>query len=272
MGPSNSPPLEVAPKSLAPPFHACDLRPFCAQCGDLDVDFGAPNRQALVSDILRRCVRDGAGREVPIGVCWALPIGRRLEALLDLVALSDNRAFTAAFPCSGCGQTLESELSLSDLIEHQRRLVKGGPVAVRVANAVLELKLPTGDDLRRWEAAPVDETRMIRELVVDRDAGDRVLGQGEIPDAWRAAVDDAMASADPLVDFRLLSSCPDCGAETEIGFDLQRFALERLEQRQRRLLDEIHLIASAYHWSEAELVALTPVRRAQYLARIRKGL
>ena len=51
-----------------------------------------------------------------------------------------------------------------------------------------------------------------------------------------------------------------------MAVDLEMAGLEALFQEQTRVLDEIHLLARAYHWTESEVLAVSPQRRAFYLA------
>jgi hypothetical protein len=77
-----------------------------------------------------------------------------------------------------------------------------------------------------------------------------------------------LAERDPLVALSLSCPCPACGAGNEISIDLEAVALARLERRRSCLLHEIHALASRYGWTEAEILALPPARRAHYLALI----
>ena len=71
---------------------------------------------------------------------------------------------------------------------------------------------------------------------------------------------------DPLVDFTVSCCCPACGAPNEVAVDLEALALTSLLGRQRALLQEVHRFASRYGWTESEVLALPPARRARYLA------
>jgi hypothetical protein len=79
-----------------------------------------------------------------------------------------------------------------------------------------------------------------------------------------------MTELDPVVAFRLLSRCPFCEEENHYEIDLERLALARLHEAQRRLIEVIHGLAAHYHWSEREVLLLPPWRRARYLALIEK--
>jgi hypothetical protein len=48
--------------------------------------------------------------------------------------------------------------------------------------------------------------------------------------------------------------------------DVAALTLARLAAVQRRTIEEVHVLARRYHWSEAEVLAVPPRRRARYLA------
>jgi hypothetical protein len=50
--------------------------------------------------------------------------------------------------------------------------------------------------------------------------------------------------------------------------DLEALALVRLRAVQRKLVDAVHRLALAYHWTETEILALPSWRRERYLALI----
>jgi len=82
---------------------------------------------------------------------------------------------------------------------------------------------------------------------------------------------DALAAADPLVHFTVACRCPACGAPNEVDVDLETIALATLLARQRTLLHDVHMLASNYGWTEPEVLAVPPARRARYIALIEDG-
>ena len=74
-----------------------------------------------------------------------------------------------------------------------------------------------------------------------------------------------MAVADPLAEIRLALCCPSCGDESTETIEIVSFLWGEIEARGKRLLTEVHAIAAAYGWTEAEALALSPARRAFYL-------
>jgi hypothetical protein len=187
-----------------------------------------------------------------------------------LTSLASNEPLSLTSRCGGCRESLDMDLAIAELIAYHEQRRTSAPIEVPLDGRVARLRLPTGEDQARWARlasadARAATTAVLRDLAEDAD---RALLPLEIPPEWVEAAEEALAGADPLVDFRLLARCPECGAEQQIEIDLAAHALERLARAQEQLLDELHRLALAYHWSERELLSLSPRRRAQYLARL----
>ena len=73
-----------------------------------------------------------------------------------------------------------------------------------------------------------------------------------------SALDDVAADVGTLV----VTGCPECGAEHVVAVD--PFGLNAL--RGGHLYREVHALASRYHWSEADILALPRARRRLYLS------
>ena len=86
-----------------------------------------------------------------------------------------------------------------------------------------------------------------------------------LPAAVLQAVAAAMAAADPQGDVELALRCPACGHVWPAAFDIGSFFWAEVDAWARVLLSEIHTLASAYGWREADVLALSPWRRRCYL-------
>lgn len=85
---------------------------------------------------------------------------------------------------------------------------------------------------------------------------------------FRARAQAALLEADPALKLDLALSCAACGAEQVHMFDVAGFVWARLEQAARRLVRDVAKLARHYGWSEAEITAMSPARRAIYLREI----
>ena len=79
------------------------------------------------------------------------------------------------------------------------------------------------------------------------------------------AAGEALAQADPMADLRLGLTCVACGHAWQSPFDTASFLWTELDAWAARILREVHTLASAYGWTERDILSLSPGRRAQYL-------
>lgn len=229
------------------------------EASDLDVDFSEADRPALVTGVLTRCCP-----QPDSGYWWRQPVGARTAALLRLVTMTDGCVdvpMRSTCMDTACGKEFEFALPLGALPE-------AGPVmeSLRVSlsgGRTITLRLPTGENLRQWRMArPATRSQavgmMLGTLLLEGDAGP----------ADEAELSAALAALDPLVDFTVACPCPDCGVLNEVVLDLEALALSRLAARHTALLTQVHRCATQYGWTEAQVLAVPPARRARYLALI----
>ncbi|MFE6990250.1 hypothetical protein ACFVFN_19020, partial [Streptomyces pharetrae] len=76
---------------------------------------------------------------------------------------------------------------------------------------------------------------------------------------------EAAEAADPAADVTLNVACPECGRATRAELDIASYLWTELDAWARDLLLDVHLLATAYGWSEPEILALSPLRRRYYL-------
>lgn len=253
--------------------HAIDsltFRPFGIAENDLDVDFSQPSLPALVTDILECCATAGNGKCPERNLLWQLQVGTRIECLLRIINLSGAFAAPFALRCrnSVCGEPLEVELSLDDLLSLQNEA--SDLLTVPCGEQTLWLRKPSGADQLEWAGRRFEDeltatTAMVQALIV-RDDESRAAGRPVLlTDESVALVDRAMQDGDSLVNFSLELVCPHCESHSEFEIDLQALAIERLEHCQRSLLATVHRLAKHYHWSEQQIFAVPAWRRTHYL-------
>jgi hypothetical protein len=234
------------------------MRPF-GRPADLEVDFGAADRPGLVTSVLAQCAEESDPAH-----WWSQPVGARTAALLRLVAATEAReTATLQARCVGaaCGELFEFELPLRGLPGED---AGNEPIRVRLDETrSLTLRRPTGSDLRRWrEARPASRADALRAMF------DALVLDGRVESADEPMLAASIEAVDPLVSFGVACVCPACGAASEVPVDLEALALGRLAAHQRELLRQVHRLASHYGWTEAEVLAVPPARRASYLALI----
>ena len=234
------------------------MRPF-GRAADLDLDFGQSDRPGLVTAVLAQCAADDADADA----WWSRTVGTRTAALLSLLAVTDASAqvgFTARCGAAGCGELFGFDLPLQALATQASLDDAAVRVALDPARSV-HLRRPTGADLRDWHVRrPATRSEAVRTML------DALLVEGTVDLEDEARLSQAIVALDPLVDFSVHCHCPACGASSDVAIDLEALALGRLHARQQGLLRDVHRLASRYGWTEAQVLAVPPARRARYLA------
>jgi hypothetical protein len=115
------------------------------------------------------------------------------------------------------------------------------------------------------EAVAGARTNLLEQCVLEVDRAGERLAVSDLPDDVSAAVVEEMANADPQADVRFQIACAACAHSWAVPFDILTFLWAKIAERARTLLFEIHLLATAYHWREADILALSPARRRTYL-------
>lgn len=235
-------------------------RPFGSATTDLDVAFGACPADVVATEVLARCV--AADTRAVQG--WTL--ARRLQALLAVRRADDAEAcVSAAVVCGACGSGFEFDLPLARCVQ----TVDERPLQLdTAAGAQLSVRLPQGGDLAAWRAAGQhDEFALAASLVLAVDGVAPTPGFVPTADAVEA-IAEQLAERDPFTAMQVRAACPDCGYDNAADVDLEALLLRGFALQQRRLLDEVATLARAFHWSEAQILALPAWRRAHYLARL----
>lgn len=192
-------------------------------------------------------------------------IGRRDRELLDLREGVFGPALTCLADCPACGSTLEMGLAVDD-VRLPRGPEGGERFEVEQEGVAVAFRLPNSDDLAAASEDPPFFRRVLLERCVETAEREGIdLAPAELPPAVQDAVSRAMADADPQADIRLNLACPDCGHGWNAPFDIAAYLWTEVDAWARSALGEVHALASAYGWSEAAILALSPRRRRFYL-------
>jgi hypothetical protein len=195
-----------------------------------------------------------------------LPIGRRDERLLTLREWAFGPGLTGLVACPECGQCVEASFNTTDIRAAPPDEV--GALTLTDMEHEVQFRLPDSLDLLAIPAGlDVDSARGLlldRCVVAARRRGESVP-VAELPAAVVAAVASHMAAADPQANVQLELRCPACAALWQAAFDVVSFFWAEIDAWAQRTLTEVHALARAYGWREADVLSLSPRRRRMYL-------
>lgn len=193
-----------------------------------------------------------------------LGVGDRDRLLVEVHELLFGEVLRAVADCPSCGLTQAVTIPTDALLEAPLDEI----VELDFGELHLRCRVPRVADLA--DAAATRSPTGARALLVSRAVvaavqHGRPVPATDLPDEVVAAVARALAEADPLADAEITISCEDCGSSWTVALDIDDYLWRELDAWALRLLGDIHLLAAAYGWSEAEVLAVPPRRRRHYL-------
>jgi hypothetical protein len=195
-----------------------------------------------------------------------LPLGTINRALLTLRETCFGPSIIACIDCEHCSSRMEIALDTGQLLagineDDTSTGFNDTPAEFEVSS--LRFRVPCSRDL-----ATVSGERDLKTAAV------KLLEQCclERPESINAGfanmlteAEAAMEELDPAADISLSICCEDCGHSWLVDFNIGTLLWDEIEVRARAVLAEVHSLARAYGWTEPEILALSPQRRAAYL-------
>lgn len=220
----------------------------------------------------------GAGT---VSECERLALGERDALLLELRARTLGSPLSVLSTCPDCGAEAEAELGLEELqglgrAPDARASPSGMPRAASLlglSGFELEYRRLDSLDLEAIERCPdVHSARALlasRCIKLARDGEGHSVPTEELPAEVVDGLSRHLAADDPRADLELALRCPQCARDWVAPLDVAAFVWAELQACALRLLREVHELARAHGWREADVLALTPLRRAAYLECVR---
>jgi hypothetical protein len=209
------------------------------------------------------------GADGPIEKLAQWSIGRRDAELLKLREQIFGPRITGQADCPACGGQMELNFGTADICAE----LAGEPdeiLTLQTNGHELRFRLPNSLDLAEISSAPVTpgsdyaQSLLERCLVSARQEGKEITPD-RVPVEVARAVSEKMSEADPQGDVQLSLSCPHCGHRWHAPFDIVSFLWSEIHAWAKRLLRDVHVLASAYSWREGDILAMSPWRRQAYL-------
>ena len=213
---------------------------------------------------------------IPPDALAELSIGQRDARLLTLREWTFGPQLVTIAACPGCGERLELTFNIADIRSPPLSLRERGAggerdveaMSVSVSDHEVRFRLPNSLDLVATGGS--EDVIATRDVLLERCLLSAHRDGEEIPiDQLPADVVDAvverMAQADPQADVQLNLCCPACDHRWQATFDIVPFFWNEINAWAQRILREVYLLASAYGWREADILAISPRRRQFYL-------
>ncbi len=204
-----------------------------------------------------------------------LTIGQRDACLLKLREQTFGIQLKGWVTCPACSERLEMTFEVGDLQKSGAALPDPDLAETRDTTTALTLppyevtfRLPDSVDLRAItdiEDSGVARQKLLESCLLKIRKDGEETAASTLPAEVLEAVMERMEQAEPLADLTLAMECPACQHTWQALFDIVSFFWSEINAWAARLLREVHVLASAYGWREADILAMSAWRRQRYL-------
>ncbi|MEP0916976.1 phage baseplate protein [Leptolyngbya sp. DQ-M1] len=197
-----------------------------------------------------------------------LTVGQRDAYLLTLRELTFGSKLNSVAACPQCREQLEFDLDVPDIRVADLERPIQPEYALTTEGLNLRFRLPNSQDLAAIVGSKdvaIAAATLVQRCVLAVDRGDKSEIDEPLPQSAIAALAEYMTECDPQAEIYLALTCPACGHAWSVLFDIVDFFWTELSAEAQRLLQEVHLLARFYGWSEADILSMSAVRRQFYL-------
>lgn len=199
-------------------------------------------------------------------------LGERNTMLLALHSRLFGRTIDLVSHCPACGAAAEFTGDCDALVDGLRPL-EGVTLPLRLEERgyVVDFRLPVRADIELVaRAVDVDDDEafarhVLRRCVLACSSETGVVPVDALPESVVDALSRRMELLDPGASVSFALECPDCTSQWQAPLDVGDVLWQKTRAEAERLLLDVDALASAYGWTEAEVLSLNPVRRAAYL-------
>ena len=196
-----------------------------------------------------------------------LSIGRRDGLLLTLREQLFGPHLVSVASCPACGERLQLTFNVAD-IRTEAGETPAEPLMLHLDGYEACFRLPDSND--QAAIAGCEDVAGGRRLLLTRcllEVRHQKEEQpvDEVPEKILKAVSELMSQADPQADVQLDLTCPACAHVWSAAFDIVSYFWQEIDWWARRILRDIHFLASAYGWHEADILNMSARRRQFYL-------
>jgi hypothetical protein len=200
----------------------------------------------------------------------SLPVGQRDRRVLALREAVFGPRIEALARCPACGEPVEVSFAASDAAGQSddappARLTATADGCTAMFRPVTSLDLL---DLAGCADPEAARRRLLARCVTEARRDGAPVAPDDLPEPVVSAISQALAEADPAADLRVALDCPACGQTWQERFDPPAFVWREIDAWAARALSEVHVLARAYGWREADILAMSAWRRQRYLGMV----
>ena len=194
-----------------------------------------------------------------------LSVGERDRQLMHVRQRLLGNEIEGLATCPSCSAKVEISFLIANIAQ---RTECQSPQPLEHEGYEVHWRLPTCEDLAQLSLHGSPETvrRELLERTIQKITHQNIPIELHVcPPQILQRVGDAMSLSDPLADVRLEVSCPSCQHLWQVTFDIGTYFWSELDSWAKRILRDVHRLATNYGWSETDVLRMSTTRRDWYL-------
>lgn len=199
-----------------------------------------------------------------------LVLGERNKNLLELHQRMFGSMLQAYVECSKCGEALDLEFAIDELgfasIGHIPETH-----SISLGNITAQVRLPNSHDLIALASVKnVEDGRrlLFSRCVLELHRGDATIVLHELNENELDLLEEGISELDPRMEILFDLQCPKCAYTWQSPLEIGSFLWSEYDAYARQLLENVHVLAISYGWSESDILTMSQQRRHFYLQRI----
>lgn len=208
--------------------------------------------------------------EITLDKLRTLTISQRDDLLFRLYEKTFGPEIKGTATCPGCSERIEFTTSARDIKAEQKGKPYKEEYGLQLTDEGVELilRLPNSDDLAAvGESEDIENARnlLMKRCVLKATHNGELTSIDELPTEVIYKTVEYMADCEPFSEVLVAFQCPVCNHRWHMIFDIAVFLWVKISLEAKRLLKEVHTLASVYKWSEADILSMSSFRRQLYI-------
>lgn len=202
-----------------------------------------------------------------------LSIGQRDTRLLQLRKYLFGSTLHNTTICPECNTKMEWDMDLQDLIIQE---VDNSEFSlehtIEVDNFKIRFRLPNSKDILMILSKDDDKSKsnaLINNCILEIKAINSNNKIKSIPKKIIRTLAEKIPELDPAADIRMNITCPSCENRWMVVFDIMSYLWWEIDNWVQKTLQEVYILASAFGWSEKDILNMDAERRHIYIGMIR---
>lgn len=199
-----------------------------------------------------------------------LVLGDRNMNLLELRRRLFGPTLQAYVECSACGEALDLKFGIDELgFSSTNQVLEISPVSAGSVSA--QVRLPNSQDLIALASLNnIEDGRrlLFSRCILELRRDDDTIVLHDLNEDELDQLEKAISELDPRMEILFDLQCPQCTHNWQSSLEISSYLWSEYDTYARQLLENVHVLASTYAWSETDILAMSEERRQYYLGRI----